>query len=379
MNKAYFTSESVTEGHPDKICDQISDMLLDEGMLKNSQVQMGCETFLAEQMILISGKLKPFIQLNIYDLVREKLSSFGFDDQQSGLDLNHLFLVDHLKRPKKDISENIKENNRKKKGAEDQGIYFGFACRETEVLMPLPIVLAHQLARQVDHIKRSKQFFLQPYGKTQVTVEYNNHQPVRVDTIVLALQVLSEKMTSHWKEELIEAVIKPVIPKNLFDQKTRCLIEPSERKTLLGLTGRKLTVDTYGGYARYGGGAFSGKDLSKMDRCAHYMARYIAKNVVAAGLADQCEIQLAYAVGYSKPISLNVETFHTNRIPEDKISQLIHQYFQLDAAALVHQMQLDPPQFQKTAVYGHFGRNDLGLPWEKTDKSNILRQNLNKN
>ena len=381
MNKVYFTSESVTEGHPDKICDQISDMILDEAIPQNPKIQLNCETFLADQMIILSGKIKPYVQLDTLSLVREKLKDIGFDHPDSGLDISHLYLIDYLKRFLPSSIDRIDQQTESKQntiteGAEDQGIYFGYACRESESLMPLPIMLAHQLARQIDLVRKQGRCALLPYGKTQVTVEYRNRKPIRIDTIVISVQTSLKKIKKNWKKNIIEQVIQPIIPKHLLDTKTRYIIQISERKLLSGLTGRKLTVDTYGGYARHGGGAFSGKDLSKLDRSATYMARYIAKNIVAAELADYCEVQLAYAIGYSQPISLNVQTFQTAKITEDKIVQLIQQNFQLETTKLISQMQFDSSQFQKLAVYGHFGRTDLDVPWERTDKAIFLRNTL---
>jgi len=379
LNKLYFTSESVTEGHPDKVCDQISDMLLDNAIYFNPSIHFSCETVISGQFIMLSGKMNDIFGFDAISLVRKKLKDIGFDHPDSGLNLSHLYLLDNIERPfisprQKNLSTTTKiPQTDEGKKADDQGIFFGFACRETNSLMPLPISLAHQLVKKLDEVRKLKINLLLPYGKSQVTVEYRKKSPVRIDTIVLSLQVSPLKIYKNWKADLIENVIKPVLPPEFVDQNTRFFIQSCERKTHLGLTGRKLSVDTYGGYARNGGGAFSGKDISKLDRSANYMARYIAKNVVSAQLADYCEIQLSYAIGYQEPVSLNIYSNDTNRIPEYKICDLIRQHFQLNYEKVISQMQLNPAYYQKIAVYGHFGREDISLPWEMTDKAESLK------
>jgi S-adenosylmethionine synthetase len=380
MKKWFFTSESVTEGHPDKLCDQISDGILDAILEKDPNGRVACETSVTTGLVLVSGEISTECYVDIPKVVRETVKKIGYTRAKYGFDSETCAVLTTIDEQSKDIALGVDQSNENKRngsdsydktGAGDQGIMFGFACDETEELMPLPISLAHKLARRLAEVRKNKTLgYLRPDGKTQVTVEYHDDKPARIDTVVISTQH-SPKITYD---------ILEIIPEELLDENTRYHINPTGRFVIggpqgdAGLTGRKIIVDTYGGYSRHGGGAFSGKDPTKVDRSAAYAARYVAKNIVAAGIAKKCEVQLAYAIGVAHPVSIMVDTFGTGKIDEDKISQLINKHFDLRPAAIIDNLQLKRPIYKQIAAYGHFGRLDLDLPWEKTDKAEILKE-----
>jgi len=392
MARKLFTSESVTEGHPDKICDQISDAVLDAIFTEDPNARVACETAVTTGLVLVMGEITTKCYVDIPKIVRNTIREIGYDRAKYGFDCDTCAVITSIDEQSPDIAMGVDKALEAKSGemtdeqieaigAGDQGMMFGFACDETPELMPMPISLAHKLCMKLSEVRKNGTLsYLRPDGKSQVTIEYEDDKPVRVDTIVVSTQHGPEVSHETIERDIIEYVIKPVIPKELLDDKTRFLINPTGRFVVggpqgdSGLTGRKIIVDTYGGYARHGGGAFSGKDPTKVDRSAAYAARYVAKNIVAAGLAKKCEVQLAYAIGVAKPVSILVDTFGTGTIPEEKIIQLIGKHFDLRPAGIIQTLDLRRPIYRKTAAYGHFGRNDADFTWEKTDKAEILRK-----
>ena len=389
-NREFFTSESVTEGHSDKMADQISDSILDAILAKDKNARVACETLVTTGMVHVVGEISTTCYVDIPHIVRETIRDIGYTRAKYGFDCDTCGVLVSLDEQSPDIAMGVDDALEKKEGntdkfdtigAGDQGMMFGYATNETDDYMPLPISLAHRLARRLAKVRKDGTLpYLRPDGKTQVTVEYEDGKPVRIDTIVISAQHSPEVGREQIESDLLEFVIKPELPEGLFDDKTKLFINPTGRFVIggpqgdSGLTGRKIIVDTYGGMARHGGGAFSGKDPTKVDRSAAYAARYVAKNVVAAGLADKCEIQLAYAIGVARPVSIHVETFGTGKVPNEKIVELIEKNFDLRPAGIIAMLDLQRPIYKQTAAYGHFGRNDLDLPWEKTDKAETLRK-----
>ncbi len=392
MVRRFFTSESVTEGHPDKIADQISDAVLDAILAKDPNGRVACETSVTTGLVLVAGEITTNCYVDIPKLVRETIREIGYTRAKFGFDCDTCAVLTSIDEQSPDIALGVNKALEAKTGemsdeeieaigAGDQGMMFGYASNETETLMPLPIYLAHKLARRLSEIRKSGEVeYLRPDGKTQVTVEYENDKPVRIDTVVISTQHHPEATQEQIRRDMLEKVINPILPANMLDDKTRYFVNPTGRFVIggpqgdAGLTGRKIIVDTYGGMARHGGGAFSGKDPTKVDRSGAYAARYVAKNVVAAGLADRCEVQLAYAIGVAHPISILVETFGTGKIGDDKIAELIRKHFDLRPAGIIKELDLRRPLYRQTAAYGHFGRTDVQLPWEKTDKAEALRR-----
>ncbi len=383
MTEFIFSSESVTEGHPDKIADQISDAVLDEMLKQDPFSRVACETLVTTGMALVAGEVTTRGYVEIPDLVRSVIREIGYNDSTMGFDCDTCAVMVSLGRQSPDISQGVTEGEGlfKEQGAGDQGIMFGYACRETPELMPMPIMFAHQLSKRLADVRRAGIVpFLRPDGKSQVSVEYRGDQPVRIDTVVISSQHDPDVTYEQIREAITEEVVKKVIPAHLLDDRTRYFINPTGRFVIggpmgdCGLTGRKIIVDTYGGLGSHGGGAFSGKDPSKVDRSASYMGRYIAKNVVAAGLADKCEVQIAYAIGIAEPVSVMVQTFGTGRIPANRIAQLIREEFDLRPAGIIKTLDLLRPIYRKTAVYGHFGRELPEFTWEKTDRAESLRK-----
>lgn len=391
MTKRLFTSESVTEGHPDKICDQISDSILDAILEKDPSARVACETSVSTGLVLVAGEISTDCYVDIPKIVRKTIEEIGYTRAKYGFDSDTCAVLTAIDEQSPDIAMGVNEALENKKGAQkdqlesigagDQGIMFGFACNETPELMPLPISLAHKLAKRLSDVRRNGTLdYLRPDGKTQVTVEYDGDKPVRIDTIVISTQHSPDVDGKTIEKDMIEHVINKIVPEELLDANTRYFINPTGRFVIggpqgdAGLTGRKIIVDTYGGYARHGGGAFSGKDATKVDRSAAYAARYVAKNIVAAGLADKCEIELAYAIGVAEPVSILVETFGTGKVDESKLTELVKKHFDLRPAAIIRNLDLRKPGYRKVAAYGHFGRTDLDLTWERTDKADILRK-----
>src|ERR1700733_10300123 len=385
-----FTSESVTEGHPDKIADQISDAVLDAVLDKDPMGRVACESFVITSQVHVAGEITNKTYVDIPKLVRQTVSDIGYNHSTIGFDAQTCGVSISIDEQSADIAMGVDESFEVQQGgksdpfeltgAGDQGMMFGFACRETSQLMPLPIVLAHDLTRLLAKARKDGTLkFLRPDGKSQVTVEYEGHVPKRVDAGVISTQHDDDVSLEQIRKEVTEVIIDKVVPKGLRDKDLRIFVNPTGRFVIggplgdAGLTGRKIIADTYGGMARHGGGAFSGKDPTKVDRSAAYAARYVAKNVVAAGLAERCEVQVAYAIGVAHPVSVLVETFGTGVIPEEKIAELVGQHFDLRPAAIIHNLNLRRPIYKQTAAYGHFGRPDLDLPWEKTDKAEALR------
>ena len=389
-NREFFTSESVTEGHPDKMADQISDGILDAILEKDKNARVACETLVTTGMVHVVGEIYTTCYVDIPHIVRETVRSIGYTRAKYGFDCDTCGVLVSLDEQSPDIAMGVDEAQEKKSGttdkfdaigAGDQGMMFGYATNETDDYMPLPISLAHRLSRRLAKVRKDGTLpYLRPDGKTQVTVEYEDGKPVRIDTIVISAQHSPEVTREQIEKDLLEYVIKPELPEGLFDDQTKLFINPTGRFVIggpqgdSGLTGRKIIVDTYGGMARHGGGAFSGKDPTKVDRSAAYAARYVAKNIVAAGLADKCEIQLAYAIGVAHPVSIHVETFGTGKVENEKIVELIRKHFDLRPAGIIEMLDLQRPIYKQTAAYGHFGRNDLNLPWEQLDKADVLRQ-----
>jgi len=383
-----FTSESVTEGHPDKLCDGVSDAILDALLAQDPKSRVACETLAKTGMIVVAGEITSNAIVNYAEIARKKVEKIGYVHSTMGFDANTCAVLVALDRQSPDISQGVDAKKAKGKataeqGAGDQGMMFGYACDETAEFMPLPITLSHQLALGLTNARRSgKLAFLRPDGKSQVSVVYENNRPVRIDTVVISSQHSEDVTHKHLTEGIIEEVVKKVVPAKLIDKKTRYLINPTGRFVTggpqgdCGLTGRKIIVDTYGGMGRHGGGAFSGKDPSKVDRSAAYMARYVAKNIVAAGLASRCEVQLAYAIGYPEPVSVLVDAFGTGKVSDEKLSAAVRKVFGLKPAQIVSQLDLLRPIYEPTSAYGHFGRKATGgfFPWEKTDRADALKK-----
>lgn len=389
MDHYYLTSESVTEGHPDKVADQISDAVLDSILSRDPRARVACETFVTTGLVLISGEISTDCYVDITSLAREKIKSIGYDRAKYGFDGDTCAVLTAIDEQSADIALGVDTSLETKEGLEeeqlgagDQGIMFGYACDETPELMPMPIMLAHKLARRLAEVRKNELLsYLRPDGKTQVTVEYKNGRPFRVDKVVISAQHHPDIGLDKIKKDIIDNVIKEVVPDQYLDKETVFLINPTGRFVIggpqgdTGLTGRKIIVDTYGGIARHGGGAFSGKDPTKVDRSASYAARYVAKNIVAAGLAGRCEVQVAYAIGVARPVSIMVETFNTGRVSNNKLVELVKKHFDLRPARIIEHFNLRRPIYSQVAAYGHFGRLDLNLPWEMTDKADILKNN----
>ncbi|HJB58850.1 MAG TPA: methionine adenosyltransferase [Candidatus Faecalibacterium faecipullorum] len=380
MARHLFTSESVTEGHPDKICDQISDAILDEILTQDPGARVACETCVSTGLVHIMGEITTSCYVDFQKLVREVVADIGYTRAKYGFDADTCAVISNIDGQSPDIALGT---NDEVGGAGDQGMMFGYACDETPELMPMPISLAHKLARRLTEVRKSGELdYLRPDGKSQVTVEYDGDRPVRVDTVVVSTQHREDVSMDTLRADVMEKVIRAVIPAGLLDEKTKYFINPTGRFVIggpqgdSGLTGRKIIVDTYGGYARHGGGAFSGKDPSKVDRSAAYAARWVAKNVVAAGLARRCEVQLAYAIGVAQPVSIMVDTFGTGAAPDDKIEAAVEKVFDLTPQAIIRELDLRRPIYRRLAAYGHMGREDLGVRWEDTDRAEALKAAL---
>ncbi|MEN8907197.1 MAG: methionine adenosyltransferase [Clostridiales bacterium] len=396
MAKRLFTSESVTEGHPDKICDQVSDAVLDSIYENDPNARVACETSVTTGLVLVAGEITTDTYIDIPKVVRKTIKDIGYDNAEYGFASDTCAVLTSIDEQSPDIAQGVnkaleaKEDNMSDKeideiGAGDQGMMFGFACDETPEYMPIPISLAHKLTRKLTEVRKEGIIkYLRPDGKSQVTVEYENGIPARIDTVVISTQHADNIPYEDIKKDVINKVIKPTVPDNLIDENTRFLVNPTGRFVIggpqgdAGLTGRKIIVDTYGGYSRHGGGAFSGKDPTKVDRSAAYAARYVAKNLVAAGITKKCEVQLAYAIGVAKPVSILVDTFGTSILDEESIIKLVDKYFDLRPAGIIRSLNLRRPIYRQTAAYGHFGRDDLDLPWEKTDMAEKLKEEASK-
>ncbi len=392
MSRKLFTSESVTEGHPDKICDQISDSILDAIYENDPMARVACETAVTTGVVFVMGEISTKCYVDIPRIVRNTIRDIGYDRAKYGFDCETCSVLTSIDEQSGDIAMGVNKALEAKKGemtdaqidaigAGDQGMMFGFACDETAELMPMPISLAHALTRKLTEVRKNGTIpYLRPDGKSQVTIEYEDDKPVRVDTVVISSQHGAEVDHDTIEKDITEKVILTTIPSNLIDKDTKIFVNPTGRFVIggpqgdSGLTGRKIIVDTYGGYARHGGGAFSGKDPTKVDRSASYAARYVAKNIVAAGLARKCEVQVAYAIGVAKPVSVMVDTFGTGKIPEEKIIKLINKHFDLRPAGIIKTLDLRRPIYKQTAAYGHFGRPDIDLSWERTDKAEALKK-----
>lgn len=383
-----FTSESVTEGHPDKLCDQIADAILDAILRKQSDSRVACEVFATTGVVFIMGEVSAgsLNGIDIEKIARDTIREIGYNDHRFGFDADTVAIITSIHGQSPDIAQGVtralevRDSKKQELGAGDQGMVFGYASDETDELMPMPIYLAHALTRRMAFVRKNGIIsYLGPDGKAQVSVEYEDDKPVRVDTVVISTQHLPEVAHDTIEKDMIEQVIRVVIPETLIDEHTKYLVNPTGRFVIggpqgdTGLTGRKIVVDTYGGFARHGGGAFSGKDPTKVDRSAAYAARYVAKNIVAAGIAHRCEIQIAYAIGVAQPVSISVDTFGTGTILEEQILHLITKYFDLRPSSIINGLGLRKPIYKPTAAYGHFGRKDLQLPWEWTDKAAVLR------
>ena len=391
-SRTLFTSESVTEGHPDKICDKVSDAILDAIIARDPDARVACETAVTTGLVLVMGEITTECYVDIPRIVRETIREIGYDRAKYGFDCDTCAVLTSIDEQSPDIAMGVNEAFEARNhaaadvasgtiGAGDQGMMFGFACNETPELMPMPVSLAHKLTQQLTAVRRNGTLdYLRPDGKSQVTVEYEDGRPIRVDTIVVSAQHGQETEYKQLQKDIMEYVIRPAIPQHLLDDRTRYYINPTGRFVVggpqgdSGLTGRKIIVDTYGGMGRHGGGAFSGKDPTKVDRSAAYAARYAAKNIVASGIADRCEVQLAYAIGVAQPVSILVDTFGTSRIPEERIADIIRKNFDLTPSGIIRMLDLRRPIYKKTAAYGHFGREDEDFTWEKTDKAELLKK-----
>ena len=395
MAHHFFTSESVTEGHPDKICDQISDAILNEILTQDPYARVACETTCTTGMVQVMGEISTTCYVDIPKVVRDTIREIGYDRAKYGFDCDTCAVLTAIDEQSADIALGVDNSLERKEGASeadlaigagDQGMMFGYACNETKELMPLPISLAHKLAKRLTEVRKNGMFdYLRPDGKSQVTVEYDeDNQPVRVDTVVLSTQHSPEVSLAQIRKEMIEQVVKQVIPAHLLDENTKYFINPTGRFVIggphgdSGLTGRKIIVDTYGGIGRHGGGAFSGKDPTKVDRSGAYAARWVAKNIVAAGLAKRCEIQLAYAIGVAEPVSIMVDTFGTGTVDDGVLEQAVEKVFDLRPAAIIEQLDLRKPIYKQLAAYGHMGREELGVKWENRDKAEALKAYINK-
>ncbi|MDE5583953.1 MAG: methionine adenosyltransferase [Ruminococcus sp.] len=393
MDKFFFTSESVTEGHPDKICDQISDAVLDAILEQDENGRVACETMVTTGMIMCIGEISTTAKVDIPKIARQVVAEIGYDRAKYGFDAHTCSVLTSIDEQSADIAMGVNEafeyreengeNDGLSNGAGDQGIMFGYACNETPELMPMPVSLAHKLAIKMTEVRKDGTLrYLRPDGKTQVTVEYDNGKPSRVDAVVVSSQHSADVSLGQLRKDIEEFVIRAVIPEELIDNNTKIYINPTGRFVIggpqgdSGLTGRKIIVDTYGGYSRHGGGAFSGKDPTKVDRSGAYASRYIAKNIVASGLADKCEVQLSYAIGVAKPVSIFVDTFGTGRVSDEKLAETVDRIFDLRPSAIIKMLDLKKPQYRRLASYGHMGREELGVAWEKTDKADIIRNAL---
>ena len=388
MRKYLFTSESVTEGHPDKICDQISDAVLDAILAKDPQARVACETTCTTGLVYIMGEISTTCYVDIPKIARQVIRDIGYTRAKYGFDADTCSVISNIDEQSADIALGVDNSLETKTGAEtdgfvtgagDQGMMFGFACNETPELMPMAISLAHKLAKRLAQVRKDGTLaYLRPDGKTQVTVEYVDDKPSRIDTIVISNQHSPDVSTEQIRADILEYVVKPIVPAELLDDQTKYFVNPTGRFVVggpqgdSGLTGRKIIVDTYGGYGRHGGGAFSGKDPTKVDRSAAYAARYVAKNIVAAGLANKCEIQLAYAIGVAHPVSINVNTFGTGKVEDEVLAKAVEKVFDLRPDAIIHMLDLRRPIYRQLAAYGHFGREELGVAWEKTDRTDAL-------
>jgi len=380
--KFIFTSESVSEGHPDKVSDQVSDAILDAILAQDPKARVACETLVTTGMVVIAGEITTNAVINYSEIARTTIREIGYTDSEMGFDADTCAVLVSVDRQSPDISQGVSEGEglHKEQGAGDQGLMFGYACTETPELMPMPIQLAHQLVAKLSEVRKSGELhFLRPDSKSQVSVEYIDGNPVRIDTVVISTQHTPDVTHAEIEKHVIEKVVRAVIPAHLLDINTRYYINPTGRFVVggpmgdCGLTGRKIIVDTYGGMGRHGGGAFSGKDPSKVDRSAAYMGRYVAKNLVAAGLCDRCEVQVAYAIGVAQPVSINVNSFGTGKVSEERLAELVRETFDMRPAAITEQLDLLRPIYKKTAAYGHFGRELPEFSWEKTDKAAILK------
>lgn len=385
MKRFVITSESVTEGHPDKICDQISDGVLDAILAEDKEARVACEVVVTTGMVLVMGEITTTCHVDIPKIVRQTLERIGYTEPEFGFDAKTCSVLTSIDGQSPDIAQGVDKayENPDEIGAGDQGMMFGYACDETPVLMPLPIVLAHGLTKQLAEVRKAKILpYLGPDGKAQVSVEYEDDEPKRIEAIVVSTQHREEVGLEELRKAVEEIVIKPVIPKYLIDDQTKIYVNPTGRFVIggpradSGLTGRKIIVDTYGGYSRHGGGALSGKDPTKVDRSASYAARYIAKNIVAAGLARKCEVQVAYAIGVAEPVSIMVETFGTGRLPDTELADIVRKHFDLRPRRIIEDLQLRKPIYSQVAAYGHMGREDVGVPWERCDKVEELREYL---
>jgi len=379
--KYLFTSESVTEGHPDKICDQISDAILDDLMKQDPRSRVACETLVTTGLVLIAGEITSQGFCDFQSVVRKTVKEIGYTRAKYGFDSETCCVVSSIHEQSPDIARGVDESGKREQGAGDQGLMFGYACRETDELMPLPIMLAHKLVRRLSHVRREKKLdYLRPDGKSQVTIEYDGMTPKRIEAVVVAAQHNRLIKMDKLREDIKRTVIKEVLPPDMMDKNTKIFINETGRFERggpfadSGVTGRKIIVDTYGGVGSHGGGCFSGKDPSKVDRSGSYMARYVAKNLVAAGFADRLEVQIAYAIGVAEPVSIMIDSFGTGRISEDLMKKLVRDHFDLRPKAMIHHLELLRPIYRQTAAFGHFGRNEEDFTWERTDKAETLRR-----